>query len=123
MGSSWSISKDGTLTPSRDALESANKEFCQNSEDDPVISFTFAKYPASTNVKIHASRLALAGGPLAAMVTKDFREKQTRIVELTAEEEPFIFNIFKSYLYLCPIDAVRKPNAETFVGSSQFTSL
>jgi len=105
MSATWTIS-NGTLTPNRDALELANFEFFEKSEDDPVITFTFATHPKSTIVKIHASRLALAGGPLGAMVTRDFKEKQTKTVELPAGEEPLIFQTFKAYLYLCPIIAV-----------------
>jgi len=102
----WTVEDNATFVPSHETVLTANNKLSLCPLDDFVVTFYFSERPAS-NVRIHASRLSLAGGPMSALIGEPFKEGRTRIVELPAEEEPFVFQVFKDFLYFCPIDAVR----------------
>lgn len=66
---------------------------------DPVFTFRFAEQHMAEDLYIHESRLIAAGGPMAAMVQRDFWERRSRHVLLSPEDSPKTFAIVRAYLY------------------------
>lgn len=107
--SEWTIS-DRLISPTLERLTKYCSMHSKSITIDPVVTFSFPSKYGASDVPIHYSRLAAAGGQLAAMisplsiVTLLFRENSTGTVAFSVDEDPVTFRIIRDYLYCIPIN-------------------
>lgn len=94
----WTIS-NFTLTPTLERYRRFCASQATNITTDPVFTFSFARQYGAQDVQIHESKLLAGGGPLTTMVSRDFRERSSRVVSLSPEDDPTTFGIIRNYLY------------------------
>lgn len=94
----WIVTVPG-ITPTRVLCDQFLDYQAALKEDDRLVCFNLQQELNSVDVFIHQSRLKYAGGPLAALVTKDFAEKELRKVQLSEEDDELTFRIIRGYLY------------------------
>lgn len=89
----------GSLSPKLEYLQSLCDWCASRRLPDPTLAFRFAPLYSAVDEAIHESRLLFAGGPLAALATRDFRERSERLVTLCEDDDPDTFAVIRQFLY------------------------
>lgn len=97
-GAGWTVSKSSLRPTMQHLLQFCAKQ-AENTTVDKVFTFSFAEEHSSPDIHIHESKLRAAGGPLAAMVERNFHERSSMTVSLSPEDDPFAFSVIRNYLY------------------------
>ncbi|CDF39049.1 unnamed protein product [Chondrus crispus] len=90
-----------TLRPSRAYLDLFCSHYRAIDTADPLLHFRFT--PSAPEQPVHHSRLLFVGGPLAALATRDFREKNSAVVTLSPLDAPDVFALIRRFLYAAPL--------------------
>lgn len=87
------------LSPRFEYLQSLCNWCASRRVPDVTLTFRFAALYTATDESVHESRLLFAGGPLAALATRDFRERTERLVALCEDDDPDTFAVIRDFLY------------------------
>lgn len=86
------------LKPPEQELVALQTWLSEREGDDLLVKFIFVQ-PGESPISILSSRLEFAGGPLAALLNVPFKEKNTREVKLSSEDDPQSFQVIRHFLY------------------------
>lgn len=93
----WTVDHE-CLSPSQNELIALQTWLSEREGDDLLVKFVFPQSGGST-ISILSSRLEFAGGPFAALLNVPFKEKQSREVTLSCDDNPETFQLIRSFLY------------------------
>lgn len=109
---SWEI-RDRTLRPSPTYIDKFCQSYLSHDTTDDIIRIIFAAHFGAPDEVVHHSRLSFVGGPLAVLVSRDFREKRDNVVTLSDADNPATFAAIRLFLYCRPIPLENLKMSET----------